>query len=57
MQDKADVMSNHSNSGIKLFHLHEGTKGCIQSEEGDWVELKLDNGNIGWLPKEAIERI
>lgn len=57
MEDKVDVMSNPSNSGIKLFHLHEGSRGCIQSEEGDWVEIRLDNGNVGWLPKEAIERI
>ena len=57
MEDKVDVMSNPSNSGIKLFHLHEGSRGCIQSEEGDWVEMKLDNGNVGWIPNNAIERI
>ena len=57
MEDKVDIMSVPGNTGLKLFHLHEGSRGCILSTEGDWTEISLDNGSVGWLPTEAIERI
>ncbi len=57
MEDKVDVMSIPGETGLKLFHLHEGAKGCILSEEGNWTEIRLENGNVGWLQTEAIERI
>ncbi len=57
MEDKVDVMSIPGTTGLKLFHLHEGAKGCILSEEGNWTEIRLENGNVGWLLTEAIERI
>ena len=57
MEDKVDVMSIPGTTGLKLFHLHEGAKGCILSEEGNWTEIRLENGNVGWLVTEAIERI
>ena len=57
MEDKVDVLSVPGTTGLKLFHLHEGSKGCILSEEGEWTEIRLENGNVGWLPTETIERI
>tara|TARA_Y100001954_G_C15809427_1_gene604355 strand:- start:573 stop:3026 length:2454 start_codon:yes stop_codon:yes gene_type:complete len=57
MEDKVDVMSIPGETGLKLFHLHEGSRGCIMSVEGEWTEIRLDNGNVGWLPTAAIERI
>ena len=57
MEDKVDIMSVPGNTGLKLFHLHEGSRGYILSKEGDWTEISLDNGSVGWLPTEAIERI
>lgn len=57
MEDKVDIMSIPGNTGLKLFHLHEGAKGCILSEDGDWTEIKLENGNVGWLPTSALVKI
>jgi tetratricopeptide (TPR) repeat protein len=57
MEDKIDLMSIPGDTGLKLFHLHEGAKGCILSEEGVWTELRLENGNVGWLRSSAIEPI
>ncbi len=37
-----------------LFVVHEGTKVMITDALGDWVEVKLENGNIGWLQKSSI---
>lgn len=40
-----------------LFVLHEGVKVQILREEGDWFNIRLADGNQGWVPKEALELI
>ena len=40
-----------------LFEIHEGAKVRIQREKLDWVEIKLPNKVIGWIPKAYLERI
>ena len=57
MEDRVDVMSVPGDTGLKLFHLHEGARGCILSEESEWTEIRLENGNVGWLPSSLIEPI
>ena len=37
------------NSGTDLFQLHEGTKVFIRRSSGDWNEIMLEDGNIGWV--------
>lgn len=51
------VNSSPNVSGTKLFVLHEGAKVQIVDELGEWVEIKLSDGNKGWLKTEAIEVI
>lgn len=46
-----DVNSNH------LFELHEGTKVTIRSSDGDWFEIEIANGSVGWMRKENVEII
>lgn len=43
-----------SDNGTKLFMIHEGTKVHIEDTDGSWVEVKLANGNVGWLPASAV---
>ena len=40
-----------------LFVLHEGTVIKLMRSEGDWVQIRLSNGNTGWVEAEAIEAI
>ncbi len=40
-----------------VFEIHEGAKVRIQREKLQWVEIKLPNKVIGWIPKESLERI
>ncbi len=40
-----------------LFVIHEGTKVAIVKNEGDWTEVKLPNGNEGWLISTDISAI
>ncbi len=42
---------------LTLFQVHEGTRVRIDQQAGQWVEVVLDDGKVGWLPLEAIETI
>jgi len=44
-------------SGTDLFQLHEGTKIIVISTLGNWYEVKLGNGNVGWVEINQVEKI
>jgi tetratricopeptide (TPR) repeat protein len=43
------VVNEPTAFGKTKFNLHEGTKIKVVEKNGDWVLLKLDNGNEGWV--------
>ena len=51
------VKSSPDASGTNLFQLHEGTKVTIKSTLGDWSEIMLGNGSIGWVDQQSVEKI
>ncbi len=52
------VLGSPNEKGTKLFVLHEGVKVTItESESSDWVEIKIANGNVGWIHSAKIEKI
>ena len=51
------VKSSPDKSGTDLFQLHEGTKVSIKSTLGNWTEIILGNGNIGWVEQKSIDQI
>lgn len=51
------VKSSPDASGTDLFILHEGTKVSIKSTLGEWSEIILEDGNVGWMPSKDIEII
>lgn len=51
------VRSAPSSSGTSLFVLHQGTKVRIQETTEKWYEIRIANGEVGWLKKEAVRRI
>ncbi len=51
------VKSSPDASGTDLFILHEGTKVSIKSSLGDWKEIELEDGNVGWMPNKDMEII
>ena len=51
------VKSSPDASGTDLFVLHEGTKVSIKSTLGEWSEITLEDGNVGWMPTKDIETI
>ena len=51
------IKSSPDNNSADLFILHEGTKVRILDELSDWCEIRIDNGNVGWLQKKNIVEI
>jgi tetratricopeptide (TPR) repeat protein len=49
------LKSSPSNSGTRLFTLHEGTKvEIIDDELSGWYEIRIPDGNQGWLQKNKV---
>jgi SH3-like domain-containing protein len=57
MSGVVTVKSSPDKSGTDLFQLHEGTKVSLKSTLGDWIEIRLGNGSIGWVKQECLEKI
>jgi tetratricopeptide (TPR) repeat protein len=57
MQPTVTVKSSPSEKGTNLFVIHEGLKLRITDKIGDWIEIRLADGNKGWVLTESIERI
>jgi tetratricopeptide (TPR) repeat protein len=51
------VRSEPDEKGKELFVLHEGTKISIIETVGEWSELKLANGNVGWVKNSDFIKI
>ena len=46
-----------NDSGTSLFLIHGGLKVRIVEELGDWYNIRLADGNEGWIAKKDIEII
>jgi tetratricopeptide (TPR) repeat protein len=44
-------------SGTDLFVLHEGTKVIVEDAVGEWYEIRLSDGNKGWIPSNSLDII
>lgn len=42
---------------LTLFEVHEGTRVRIDQRTGDWAEVVLDDGKVGWVPVAVMEVI
>jgi tetratricopeptide (TPR) repeat protein len=46
--------SSPDKSGNDLFVLHEGTKVTVEDKVGEWLEIRLSDGNKGWIPLNSL---
>jgi tetratricopeptide (TPR) repeat protein len=51
------VKSSPDNSGTDLFVIHEGLKVEIKDEVGSWYNVRLADGNSGWVLRTVLEKI
>jgi len=49
--------STPNESGTDLFVIHEGLKVKITDQLNDWIEIKLPNGEKGWVKYSDLEKI
>ena len=52
-----DAKNAPNASGKNLFVIHEGLKVQITNEMNGWVEIRLPNGEKGWIAQNSIEKI
>ena len=57
MAGSATVVSSPSSSSKELFVLHAGTKVVISKVDGNWIEIEIANGSVGWVQKNKVEII
>ncbi|MEE4115389.1 MAG: tetratricopeptide repeat protein [Marinilabiliaceae bacterium] len=49
--------SSPGNDGKDLFVIHEGTKVRIEDQIGEWAEVRLSDGNVGWILLSDIRKV
>ena len=57
MAASASIMTSPDANSQELFRLHEGTKVKINKTDGNWIEIEIANGSVGWTSKENVETI
>jgi SH3-like domain-containing protein len=57
MQSVVNAKGTPDESGTSLFVIHEGLKVAVTDRVGSWVEIKLPNGEKGWVEASSIEVI
>jgi len=57
MAEEIHVKGAPSEGATTLFTLHEGTKVHIEKTSGDWFEVLLADGKVGWVKREILEKI
>ncbi|MBO7477998.1 MAG: SH3 domain-containing protein, partial [Salinivirgaceae bacterium] len=48
------VKSSPDAAGTELFLIHEGLKIKVTNHNGDWSEIRLSDGNKGWVKSEDL---
>jgi SH3-like domain-containing protein len=57
MTPMVTVRSSPDDTGTELFILHEGSKVKIGDMVGEWLEIRISDGNKGWIKANDLIRI
>ena len=53
-QSTINVKSSPSTDGTDIFIVHEGTKIQMLDSVGTWKEIRVPDGNRGWVMKDSL---
>ena len=51
------IKSSPDEAGTDLFRIHEGLKVLVKDKSGDWIEIRLADGRVGWIKSSSLENI
>jgi len=51
------INSAPTSNSTNLFSLHSGTKVEVIDEIGDWINIKIANGNSGWISQSSVKEL
>lgn len=54
LNKEVKIMNEPNPGAVSKFTLHEGTKVNIIENNGDWLLIKIDNGNEGWVKNAVV---
>ncbi len=57
MQSVVNAKGTPNETGTSLFVIHEGLKVAVTDRVGTWVEIRLPNGEKGWVEAATVEII
>lgn len=57
LEREVRAMGSPDTEGVELFRIHEGTKVRIDQSAGDWIEIVLLDGKVGWIQNQSVEII
>jgi len=57
IESELRAMGAPDDGGVELFRIHEGTKVRVDQSTGDWIEIVLVDGKVGWVRRENVEII
>jgi tetratricopeptide (TPR) repeat protein len=57
MMSPVNARSSPDEQSTNVFILHEGTKVTVIDSMLNWKEIRIADGNKGWIPSEVIEKI
>ncbi len=57
MTPTAQMVSSPDEKSKVLMNLHAGLKVKITKTDGEWYEIEIDNGSIGWIQADKLEII
>lgn len=57
MVGAAAVNASPDTNSNQLFELHEGTKVKIRNRDGNWFEIQISDGSIGWIRQQDVDII
>jgi tetratricopeptide (TPR) repeat protein len=54
LAENVDVKSGRAVDAITLFQLHEGALVTITDRQNDWLEVRLNDEQKGWVPQKSL---
>jgi tetratricopeptide (TPR) repeat protein len=57
LAEKIEVKSSPASDATEVFALHQGAKVNLHGESGDFYQISLPDGKVGWLLRNSLEII